>query len=91
MTFKIERLDWQYLIPIFTIVFIFIWTDVFRLLDKNDLAYFSGRLLLEPYRGLTSHLLHFGLSHLLSNVFGIVVARFFLKELKLTGAYLFLF
>ena len=54
------------------------------------MAYFSGRLLLEPYRGLTSHLLHFDLSHLLSNVFGIVVARYFLKELKLTSAYLFL-
>ena len=90
MTFKIERLDWQYLVPIFTIVFIFIWTDLFRTLDKIDLAYFSGRLLLEPYRGFTSHLLHFDLSHLFSNVFGIVVARYFLKELKLTSACFFL-
>ena len=83
MTFKIDKFDWQYLIPLSTIVFIFIGTDVFGLLEKMDLAYFSGRLFFQPYRILTSHFVHYDQNHLLANSFGIVIARYFLKELKL--------
>ncbi len=90
MTLKIEKIDRQYLLILFTIVCTFLCTDIFRVLDKFELSYFSGRLFSQPYRGLTSHFAHYDLNHLLSNVFGIVVARYFLKELKLTSTRFFL-
>ncbi len=87
---KLPKQDWQYFIPAFVIVIVFVGTDIIFNLNKLELAYFSGGLLIEPYRVITSHLVHADFGHLLANIGGIIVARFFLNELKLKNNFLFL-
>ncbi len=65
-------------------------TDLIGALKKEDFAYISTVLPFQPYRGVTSHFFHADLSHLSANIFGLVVARYFLKELKLQGYYFLL-
>ncbi|WP_269623183.1 rhomboid family intramembrane serine protease [Prochlorococcus marinus] len=90
MTIKIYRDDWQYAIPFLTILAFFISTDLLKVINKIDLAYISGALPYQIYRSFTSHFVHGNFGHLLANTFGIVVARYFFKQLSLKFNYLFL-
>ncbi len=45
---------------------------------------------MEPYRIITTHFMHGDTQHLLANTFGIVVARYCLKGLRLKGNSFFL-
>ena len=65
-------------------------TDFFGIIDKASIAYWSGRLFYEPYRIITSHFFHGDVNHLLANISGIIVARYFLKSLSLQSDYFFL-
>jgi len=47
-------------------------------------------LFYEPYRIITSHFFHGDYNHLLANISGIIVARYFLKSLRLQSDYFFL-
>ena len=58
--------------------------------DRTSIAYWSGRLFYEPYRIITSHFFHGDFNHLLANISGIIVARYFLKSLSLQSDYFFL-
>ncbi len=87
---KISKNDWQYLLPIFILVFIFIGTDITIFWNKLDFAYHHRLIFIEPYRAVTSHFFHADVNHLLANIFGIVVARYFLIELKVKCDKLFL-
>ena len=87
---KISKDDWQYLVPFFACTICFIATDFLGIIDKTYIAYWSGRLFYEPYRVITSHFFHGDLNHLLANVSGIIVARYFLKSLGLKSDYFFL-
>ena len=87
---KIANDDWQYLLPFLICLMFFIITDIFRFVDKTSLAYWSGALINEPHRIITSHFIHGNENHLLLNTFGIVFARFCLKSLKLNNNYFFL-
>ena len=87
---KISNDDWQYLIPISVCVSCFIATDFLELFDKTSVAYWSGRLFFEPYRVITSHFFHGDANHLLANISGIIVSRYFLKALGLRNNYFFL-
>ncbi len=87
---KVSKNDWQYLIPFLIIAFAFIGTDLLGLLNKNYLAYSSGILFAQPYRAVTTHFIHADFNHLLANTFGIVVARYFFKQLNLKSNYFFL-
>ena len=87
---KISKDDWQYFVPFFACTICFIATDFLGIIDKTYIAYWSGRLFYEPYRLITSHFFHGDLNHLLANVSGIIVARYFLKSLGLKSDYFFL-
>ena len=87
---KVPKDDWQYLLPVLACTICFIATDFFGIIEKTSIAYWSGRLLAEPYRIITAHFFHGNINHLLANISGIIVARYFLKALKLRSDY-FLF
>ncbi len=87
---KIQKNDWQYLLPFLACTICFITTDFFGILEKTKFAYWSGRLLLEPYRIITSHFFHGDINHLIANISGIIVVRYFLKALRLRNNYFFI-
>ena len=87
---KVSKNDWQYLLPFLACSICFIATDLFGSFEKIRFAYWSGGLLVEPYRIITTHFIHGDAKHLLANTFGIVVARYCLKGLRLKGNSLFL-
>ena len=87
---KVSKGDWQYLLPFLFCVVCFVATDLLSILEKTKYAYWSGVLLTEPYRIITTHFFHGDAQHLLANTFGIVVARYCLKELNLKNNFLFL-
>ncbi len=89
--YKVSKDDWQYLLPFLVCSICFLATDLFKIIDKSMLAYWSGGLLGEPYRIITTHFIHGDAKHLLANTFGIVVARYCLKGLRLKGNSFFLF
>ena len=82
---NISRKDWQYFIPFLLIAGIFLCSDFISLLNKLNFAYNSRTITFEPYRAITSHFFHADFRHLIANTFGIVIARYFLKELNLKG------
>tara|TARA_Y100001968_G_scaffold163594_1_gene149673 strand:+ start:252 stop:839 length:588 start_codon:yes stop_codon:yes gene_type:complete len=86
---NVSKDDWQYLIPFLTCTFCYITTDLFGILEKTKFAYWSGRILFEPYRIITFHFFHGDVNHLLANISGIIVVRYFLKALKLKSNYFF--
>ncbi len=86
----IAKDDWQYIIIFLLLVFTYIYSDIFNLINKLNFSYYSGVLLSQPYRILTSHFIHHDFSHLLSNIFGIVVSRYFLKGLNSKKVFTFI-
>ena len=86
---KISKDDWQYFAPSLACAICFIATDFLEVIDKPSIAYWSGRLFSEPYRIITSHFFHGDINHLLANISGIIVARYFLKSLGLQSDYFF--
>ena len=90
MHIKIPKEDWQYFAPFLLCLFCFITTEFLGLIEKSSVAYWSGRLFFEPYRIITSHFFHGNINHLLANITGIVITRFFLKALGLKNNYFFL-
>ncbi len=88
---KVSKGDWQFLVPILICGACFFAKDFFGSLDQESYAYWSGRLLVEPYRIVTTHFIHGDADHLLSNIFGIVVARYCLKGIGLKDNYFFIY
>ena len=87
---KVFKNDWQFLLPFLICAICFVATDPLKILEKTKFAYWSGLLANEPYRVITNHFMHGDIKHLIANTFGIVVARYCLKALKLKGNYFFL-
>tara|TARA_B100000579_G_scaffold337250_1_gene288230 strand:- start:183 stop:770 length:588 start_codon:yes stop_codon:yes gene_type:complete len=87
---KISKDDWQYILPCMACTICFVATDVFGIIDKPSFFYWSGRLLHEPYRIITAHFFHGDFNHLLTNISGIIVARYLLKSLSLQSDYFFI-
>tara|TARA_Y100001978_G_scaffold167405_1_gene155492 strand:- start:218 stop:805 length:588 start_codon:yes stop_codon:yes gene_type:complete len=87
---RISKDDWQYFAPFLACFGCFLATDVLGIVDKTSIAYWSGRLLYEPHRIITSHFFHINFNHLLANISGIIVARYFLKSLRLESNFFFL-
>ena len=78
---SISKYDWQYIISSSLLILVFILTDLIEVLDK-ELLYFLPRLISDqPYRIFTSILVHADLNHLLSNLGGIIITRYFLIRL----------
>ena len=74
---SISKYDWQYITTASLLIIVFIITDLIRVFDKEFL-YFVPRLISDqPYRIFTSILVHADLNHLLSNLGGIIITRYF--------------
>ena len=70
-----KNTDLQYLIPWMICICTYLFTDIVGLFDKSKLAYWSGGIIAEPYRIITTHFVHGNLNHLIANTFGIVIVR----------------
>ena len=87
---SISKYDWQYVVSASVLILVFIFTDLIKVFDKEFL-YFVPRLISEqPYRIFTSILVHADLNHLLSNLGGIIITRYFLMRLGIESRFFFL-
>ncbi len=86
----ISKNEFQYILPFLICTICFVATDLFGLIEKTMFAYWSGGLLIEPYRIVTSHFIHADINHLLANILGILIARYSLNTLLLKNNYFFL-
>jgi len=92
MPFKnsISKYDWQYLVTGFFLISFFIFTDLIRVIDK-EYFYFVPKLISDqPHRIFTSIITHGDLNHLLSNLGGIIVTRYFLMKLGIKARFFYL-
>ena len=87
---SISKYDWQYIVTGFLLISVFVITDLIGVLDK-ELFYFVPRLINDqPYRIFTSILIHADLNHLLSNLCGIIITRYFLTRLGIESRFFYL-
>ncbi len=87
---SISKNDWQYILSASTLIIVFILTDLIRIFNKEFL-YFVPRLISDqPYRIFTSILVHADLNHLLSNLGGIIITRYFLIRLGIESRFFYL-
>ena len=87
---SISKYDWQYILIASLIILVFLLTDLIGVFDKEFL-YFVPRLISEqPYRIFTSILVHADLNHLLSNLGGIIITRYFLMRLGIESRFFYL-
>jgi len=87
---SISKYDWQYLVTGFSLISVFIFTDLIGVIDK-EYFYFVPRLISDqPYRIFTSILIHLDLNHLLSNLGGIIITRYFLMRLGIESRFFYL-
>ena len=87
---SISKYDWQYIVCAFVLILFFICTDLIRLFDKNYLFYIPSIISDQPYRIFSSILIHADINHLLSNLGGIAITRYFFIRLGLKNKYFFL-
>ena len=87
---SISKYDWQYLVTGFFLISVFIFTDLIEVIDK-EYFYFVPRLISDqPHRIFTSILTHADLNHLLSNLGGIIITRYFLMRLGIKSRFFYL-
>ncbi|MDA9741416.1 rhomboid family intramembrane serine protease [Prochlorococcus sp. AH-736-L15] len=87
---SISKYDLQYLVTGFSLISVFILTDLIGVIDK-EYFYFVPRLISEqPHRIFTSILTHADLNHLLSNLGGIIITRYFLIRLEIKSRFFYL-
>ena len=87
---SISKYDWQYLVTVFFLSSVFIFTDLIGIINK-EYFYFVPRLITDqPYRIFTSILIHADLNHLLSNLGGIIISRYFLMRLGIESRFFYL-
>ena len=86
----ISKFDWQYFVTGIFLISVFIFTDLIGVLDK-EYFYFVPRLISDqPHRIFTSILIHADLNHLLSNLGGIIITRYFLMRLGIKSRFFYL-
>jgi len=87
---SISKYDLQYLVTGFLLISVFIFTDLIEVINK-EYFYFVPRLISDqPYRIFTSTLTHVDLNHLLSNLGGIIITRYFLIRLGIKNRFFYL-
>ena len=84
---SISKYDWQFIISGLFLISVFIFTDLIRVIDK-EYFYFAPRLISgQPHRIFSSILVHVDLNHLLSNLGGIIITRYFLMRLGIESRF----
>ena len=87
---SISKYDWQYILSASLLISVFILTDLIGVIDK-EYFYFVPKLINDqPYRIFTSILVHADLNHLLSNIGGIIITRYFLMRLGIESRFFYL-
>ena len=87
---SISKYDWQYILSASLLISVFILTDLIGVIDK-EYFYFVPKLISDQsYRIFTSILVHADLNHLLSNIGGIIITRYFLMRLGIESRFFFL-
>ena len=87
---SISKYDWQYILSASLLISVFILTDLIGVIDK-EYFYFVPKLISDqPYRIFTSILVHADLNHLLSNIGGIIITRYFLMRLGIESRFFYL-
>ena len=87
---SISKYDLQYFVTGFFLISVFIFTDLIGVIDK-EYFYFVPRLISDqPHRIFTSILIHADLNHLLSNLGGIIITRYFLMRLGIESKFFYL-
>ena len=86
----ISKYDWQYIVSGFFLISVFIFTDLIRVFDKEFFYYVPRLISDQPYRIFTSILVHADLNHLLSNLGGIIITRYFLMRLGIQSRFFYL-
>ena len=86
----ISKYDWQYLICSLILVSIFIFTDIFRLIDKEYLLYLPKKISEQPYRIFSYAFIHGDFNHLISNIGGIIMTRYLLMQLEIKSRFFYL-
>ena len=87
--YSISKYDWQYILSASLLISVFIFTDLIGVIDK-EFFYFVPKLISDqPYRIFTSILVHADLNHLLSNIGGIIITRYFLMRLGIESRYFY--
>ena len=87
---SISKYDWQYIISGFFLISVFIFTDLIRVFDKEFLYYVPRLISDQPYRIFTSIWAHADCNHLLSNLGGIIITRYFLMRLGIESRLFYL-
>tara|TARA_Y100001968_G_scaffold331680_1_gene387177 strand:+ start:618 stop:1223 length:606 start_codon:yes stop_codon:yes gene_type:complete len=87
---SISKYDWQYIGSACLLISVFIFTDLIKVFNKASLYFVPGLISSQPYRVFTSILVHADLNHLLSNIGGIIITRYFLMKLGIESRYFYL-
>ena len=87
---SISKYDWQYIFSGFLLISVFIFTDLIIVFDKKILYFVPKLINDQPYRIFTSILVHADLNHLLSNIGGIIITRYFLINLGIQSKFFFI-
>ncbi len=78
---SISKYDWQYILSASLLISVFILTDLIGVIDKEYFHFVPRLISDQPYRIFTSILVHADFNHLLSNIGGIIITRYFLMRL----------
>jgi len=87
---SISKNDWQYILSATLLIIVFILTDLIRVFEKEFLYYVPRLISDQPHRIFTSILIHADLNHLLSNLGGIIITRYFLMRIGLKSRFFYL-
>ena len=87
---SIYKNEWQYILSASLLLIVFILTDLIGVINK-EYFYFVPKLISDqPYRIFTSIIVHADLNHLLSNLGGIIITRYFLMRLGIESRFFYL-
>ena len=86
---SISKYDWQYILSASLLILVFILTDFIGVFDKEFLYFVPRFISDQPYRIFTSILTHADLNHLLSNLGGIIITRYFLMRIGIKSRFFY--
>ena len=87
---SISKYDWQYLVTGIFLISVFIFTDLIEVINKEYFYYVPRLISDQPHRIFTSIVIHADLNHLLSNLGGIIITRYFLMRLGIESRIFYL-
>ena len=87
---SISKYDWQFIISGSVLISVFIITDLIGVFDKESLFFVPRLISDQPYRIFTSILVHTDINHLLSNLGGIIITRYFFMKLGIKSRFFYL-